>query len=262
MAIPYAALGAGMVGAGVAGSLFGGKKIKTPDITAQLAQVKANTERGQNRVQDLYDQLQKPLGAYEADTTASIAGARERGATERSDFMQEQADLTEQTKAALRANLYSKQFGALPDTLRAVREAAAAGSGIDSGAYQQAVQNIGAQTSRAIAEGETELQAEGLRGQQTASQQAYQTFSALSSKLDDQELGMIAKVMDTKREDLVRRTAQQLGLDESETQAIIDLMNFQQSGQLAASSAESAQRQELYNALIGGGSSLLGRKAA
>ena len=262
MPFPVMALGAGMVGAGVAGSLFGGKKIKTPDITAQLAQVRANTERGQNRVSDLYDQLQKPLGEYQTNTAGTIEADRARLGEDRKAFMGEQADLAEQTKAALRANLYSKQFGALPDTLRAVREAAAAGSGIDSGAYQQAVQNVGAQTSRAIAEGETELQAEGLRGQQSASQQAYQTFSALSSKLDDQELDMIAKVMDTKREDLVRRTSAQLGLDESETQAIIDLMNFQQSGQLAASSAESAQRQELYNALIGGGSSLLGRKAA
>lgn len=269
MAIDFGRIGAGIATGGVSegvnlatgGALFNKKKVKPIDITGQLQQVKDKATTGRRRTDELFGQLQPLTEQYQTGTEQTIAGARDRGTAEREGLMAEQSDLAEQSKAALRANLYSKEFGALPDALRAVREASAAGSGVDSGAYQQSVQNIGRDVSRSIVEGETGLQAQGLQSMQDASKLAYSTFSNLSSKLDDQELDMIAKVMDTKRGDLVQRTAQQLGLDTEETQAIIDLMNFQQSGQFASSSAEAQAQRDSLNALISGGSQIAGAYA-
>lgn len=255
---PWGALAGGVIG-GVAGGFMGGKKkVKPIDITQQLAALKSGVAQGRLRTDNLYDTLQPLTSQYQTDTTKSIAGARERGVADKAALMTEQSDLATQAKDALRKNLYSTELGALPDTLRAVREASAAGSGVDSGAYQQAVQNVGRDTSRAIVQGETGIQAQGLQSQQDASKLAYQTFSNLSSKLDDQEITMLAGVMDTKRADLVRRTAQQMGLDETETQGVIDLMNFQQSGELASSAADAGGKQDLMNALLSGTGTIAG----
>lgn len=252
------AIGAGMAGGGIAGSLFGKKKAKPIDITAQLKQVQDSTMRSRGRVDDLYDALQPKTEAFKNESMGVLNTARETAGAERDRFLTETDDLTKQSKDLLRANLYSDTFQGLPDALRAVREASAAGSGIDSGAYQQAVQNVGRDTASNLVRGERDIQIEGLKGQQDAQRVAYQTFGALSSKLDDQQLDLLAKVLDTGREDMVRRTASQIGLDESETQAIVDLLNFRASGNLAAQTSADEQRQQLYNALIGGGSMLMG----
>lgn len=261
LAVPLA-IGGAMVAGGVAGSLFGKKKAKPIDITNQLNQVRGSTSIGRGRVDALYDDLQPKTEAYRKDSESVLGNARTALGTERERFLGDTKQLTDDTKNLLRENLYSKEFNALPDTLRAVREASAAGSGIDSGAYQQAVQNVGRDVSSNIATGERDIQIEGLRGQQDAQQTAYQTFSALSSKLDDQQLDLLTKTLDTGREDMVRRTSQQLGLDQQETQAIIDLMNFQASGNLAQQSAADEQRQSLYNSLIGGGAQIAGKGMA
>lgn len=259
MVAPLVAVGAGLAAGGVAGSLFGGKKIKKPDITQQLAQVNKQISTSRGRVDQLYDQLQPLTQRYQTGAEDVIGQGRATADEERNKFLSSTSELATQAKDALRQNLYSDTFAGLPDTLRAVREASAAGSGIDSGAYQAQVGNIGRDVARNLTTGERDIQIAGLEGQQNAQQVAYQTFSNLSSKLDDQQLDLLAKVMDTGREDMIRRTAGQLGLDEAETQAIISLLNFRESGQMAADSAEASNRQALYNALIGGGSMMMGK---
>lgn len=254
-----AALGGAMVAGGAAGSMFGKKKAKPIDISGQLAQVRENTAVGRRRTDMLYDDLQKPTADYQNNTESAIEAARTRNLANKDQFMGEQSGYIDQAKDALRKNLYSNTFSGLPDTLRAVRESSAAGGGLDTGSYQQALKETGIDTARQLVQGETGIQAQGMQGMQEASSQAYNTFSQLSSKLDDQGLDMIAKVMDTKRTDLVQRTAQQLGLDEQETQAILDLMNFQQSGEMARNMAADEQKQGFYNALIGGGASMMGK---
>lgn len=238
---------------------FGGSKsVKPIDITDQIAQVKGNAQKGRARVDELYNTLQPLTEQYKNEATGAIGASKAAAGLERTNFLKANEDLTSQTKDLLRQNLYADTFTGLPDTLRAVREASAAGSGIDSGAYQQAVQNVGRDTAANIVGGERDIQLKGLEGQQNAQQVAYQTFSNLSSKLDDQQLGLLTKVLDTGREDQVRRTAQQLGLDESETQSLLDLMNFKASGQLASESADAANASDELSALLGLGGTVVG----
>lgn len=253
------AIGGGMAAAGLAGSLLGKKKAKAPDISQQLAQVSATYAKNRDLNRGLYDELQPLTGQFKQEAGDVISGAREDFAAGKGEYLGETKKLADEAKNALRANLYSNTFAGLPDTLRSVREAAAAGGGIDSGAYQQAVQNVGVDTARTLATGERDIQIEGLQQQQRAQENVFNAFNQLSNKLTDTQMGVLTTVLDTGREDLVRKATTEMGLNESETQAVVDLLNFRQSGQLAVDTAADANKQALYNALIGGGAGLLGR---
>lgn len=248
-----------MAGAGIAGSLFGKKKAKTPDISQQLAEVRKTYEKNRSINQGLYTDLQPLTQQFKTDAGDVITGAREDFAAGKGEYLGETKKLAEDAKNALRANLYSGTFAGLPDTLRSVREAAAAGGGIDSGAYQQAVQNVGMDTARTLASGERDIQIEGIQQQQRAQENVFNAFNQLSNKLTDTQMGVLTTVLDTGREDLVRKATVEMGLNESETQAVVDLMNFRASGKLAVDSADDANRQALYNALITGGAGIFGR---
>lgn len=258
--MPVPAIGAGLAAAGIAGSLLGKKTVPPVDITDQLAQLKGGIGQSRLRVDDLYNKLQPLTSQYATDTNAALEGSRADLEGQKADYLGSIDKNTAAAKDALRANLYSNTFNGLPDALRAVREAAAAGGGVDSGAYNNAVTQVGVNTASTLANGERDLQLQGLQDQNSAQTNAFNTFSQLSSKLNDQKLDMLTKVMDSGRADLVQKTASQLGLDQEETQGIIDLMNFQQSGNLASSSADASNQQALYDALINSGASLLARK--
>lgn len=250
-----------MAAAGAAGSLFGKKKSKPIDITQQL-----------NRIQDTYaqnqlqnTQLTKDLAPLTADYRTGLSNALN---TARTDFAGNKAEFlgatdanTKEAQDALRKNLYSKTFNAVPDSLQAIREASAAGGGLKTGSYQKAVGDFGSELASKLGEGERDIQVMGINNRQSAQENAFNAFNNLSSRLTDQQLNGLTKIMDTGREDLVRQYTTSMGLSQEETQAIVDLLNFHQSGQLASDTAADANQQALYNALISGGSGLLGRKA-
>lgn len=258
MAIP-AAIPIAMAGAGVAGSLFGKKKSKPIDISQQLSLLQQSY--GQQRLQN--DELAKNLNPLTQSYKADLQAALNQGKTDftgaKQEFLGATDANTKQAQDALRANLYSKTFNALPDTLQAVREASAAGGGLKTGSYQKAVADVGSTLAQTIGEGERDIQIQGIQNRQSAQENAFNTFNSLSSRMTDQQIQGLTKVLDTGREDLVRQYTTSMGLSEAETQGIIDLLNFQQSGQLASNTADDANRQALYNALIGGGATLLGR---
>lgn len=260
--VPLAVAGGAMMAGGAAGSLFGKKKAKAPDISEQLAKVQATYNRNRDINRGLYDELQPLTGQFKQGAEDVMTGAKEDFAAGKGEYLGETKKLAEEAKNVLRANLYSGTFAGLPDTLRSVREAAAAGGGIDSGAYQQAVQNVGVDTARTLATGERDIQIEGLQQQQRAQENVFNAFNQLSNKLTDAQMGVLTTVLDTGREDLVRKATVEMGLNESETQAVVDLMNFRASGKLAVDSAADANRQALYNSLITGGAGLLGRSSA
>lgn len=252
-------LGAATGGLAVVGKkLFGGKKAKPIDITRQIDLTKALTEKNKGLNTGLFNELQPLTQDYENRAAESRLNLRHAFDTGKRDYLSATEGLTNKAKEAQRGNLYSGTFAGLPDALRAVREASASGSGIDSGAYQQSVQNIGIDTARRIAEGERDIELSGLQNLQSAQEQAFNAFNQLSAKLSDLEMQALTKAVDTRREDVVRRVTTEMGLNEAETQSIIDLMNFQASGQLAQQTASDANRTALLTALIGGGARIAG----
>lgn len=259
-AIPIA-IGAGMAAGGIAGSFFGKKKTQPIDISQQLARVQGSYDK-QNRLNtDLSANLNPLTQGYKADLQAALGQEKTDFAGNKQEYLGSTDANTKAAQDALRANLYSTTFNALPDTLQAVREASAAGGGLNTGSYQKAVNDVGRTTAQTIGQGERDIQVQGLQNKQGAQENAFNAFNQLSGKMTDQQLQGLTKVLDTGREDLVRQYTTSMGLSEAETQSIVDLLNFQASGNLASQTAADANQQALYNALIGGGSTMMGSYA-
>lgn len=262
MAIPIiAGLAAGSTAAGVAGSLFDKKKAKPIDISRQLSLLQDTYAQNQLQNTDLANKLNPLTAGYKTDLSNALTGARNEFAGNKAEYLGTTEANTKEAQDALRKNLYSKTFSGVPSSLQAIREASAAGGGLNTGSYQKAVGDFGDKLAQTLGEGERDIQLQGIKNRQSAQENAFNTFNNLSSKLTDQQINGLTKVLDTGREDLVRQYTTSMGLSQDETQGIIDLLNFQQSGNLAQDTAADAQRQALYNSLIQGGASILGRKA-
>lgn len=245
----------GPVGA-VAGGIFGKKKSASIDISAQLAQLSQNAQRNRGLNNNLLDKTTGNLGTYKTGAADAIGQERTDFAGAKSDYLGASQDLTTQAKDDLRANLYSKTFSALPGTIRAVKEASAAGGGLDTGSYQQQLRDVGNTTARTVAEGERDIQVSGANNMQAAQTNVFNQFNQLSQKLSDQQLQTLTKVLDTGDMNAIRQATTEMGLNDDETQGIISLLNFKQSGQMASDQASEANKYALLNALIGGGSKI------
>lgn len=259
MVAPLVLAGAGMAAAGIAGSLFGQKKVAPPDITQQLLQTKALREKQGRTVADTYSRLPQYTTDYNEQTQAGIEDQRSRVGAGSTQFLADTQSNVDATKDSLRRSLYGNTFSGAPATLQAVREAGAAGAGVGSGAYLKGVQNVGTELATKLASGEQAIQTQGLQSVQDARAKTYEVFSNLESKLGSANLDRIANVMSTGRTDELARLSTEMGLNSEETQGLIDLMNFQASGKFASDSAAAEQRAALWNNLTGGGMSLMGK---
>ncbi len=252
--------GVGALAGGFGSKLFGNKQ-RPIDITGQLNAIQNTYAANRGLNQNLTGALAPLTGNYQTGLASNVAGAKNDLATQTGDYVTNTNANTQEAQDALRKNLYSNTFNALPSTLQAVREASAAGGGLNTGSYQKAVNDVGTRTAQTIGEGESQLQAQGAQARQGAQSQAFDAFSKLQSQLTDQQMQGLTKVLDTGREDLVRQYTTEMGLNEDETNAVVSLLNFQQSGQMAQDQASAANQTALLSALIGGGAQVAGRAA-
>lgn len=239
----------------ITGGVNGGSAINV-DQQKKALQDAINKNKGINAA--LPGQLSPLTNKYQAGITGANSALQSQVEGANANLTSGTADLTNQAKDSLRKNLYGSTFSGLPDALRGVREASAAGGGIGSGAYQQGVRDIGAKTAQTLASGERDIQLAGLNNQQAALDKVNTNLNNVFGKLNDNQVKSIETALSTGREDTIRQTSIELGLNENEAQGLIDLMNFQQSGQLAANTAADANKTALLTSLIGGGARLAG----
>jgi hypothetical protein len=253
---PVIAAGASMLGGML--TRKGDSAPSVPDITSQLNAAKALRQKQGRAVQDTYAKLPSMNEDYSNQTSAGIEDIRNRVNEGTNQYLGDMSKNTEATKDALRRSLYGETFSGVPAAMQAVREAGAAGAGVGSGAYLRGVEGVGESLASKLAQGEQNIQAQGLQSEADARSTAYNTFSNLESKLGTANLDRITKVMDTGRADELSRLALEMGLNSEETQSLIDLMNFQASGKLASESAASQNKNDLSNTLLGIGGNILG----
>ena len=254
---PWGAVVGGALG-GIAGGFMGGKKKKKIDISQQLALLQQGTAQQKFQNEMLSKDLAPLTTDYRTQLQGMLAGGRKDFDANKTEFLGATNANTMEAQDALRRNLYSENFNALPDTLQAVREASAAGGGLKTGSYQKAVGDVGRTVGQNIATGERDIQIAGLQNRQAAQETTFNAFNQLSSKLSDQQLEGLTKVLDTGRADLVRQYGVDMGLTEQEIQGTIDLLNFQQSGEMAADTAGDANKQALLNSLFTMGGTIAG----
>lgn len=252
---PSGAILGGIAG-GALGGFLGGSGSKPIDITQQLNKVQDTYRKNRELNQGLSTSLNPLTESYKADLAKALSGAKQDFNTNKNEYIAGTDRNTLEGQDAMRRNLYSDTFNALPDTLQAVREASAAGGGLNTGSYQKAVNDVGRTTAQTIGQGERDIQLAGIQNRQGAQSQAFDAFNNLSSKLTDQQINGLTKVMDTGREDLVRQYTTDMGLNQDETQAIIDLLNFQASGDMAAHTADESNSNSNLASLLNSAASI------
>lgn len=243
-------------------SALTGSSIPTPDISTQLTLAQQNAQKNRNISTGLLGQLQPLTGQFTTGANAITTGAGDAAKAAAAGLQGNVAQNTKEAQDSLRKSLYSNTFSALPGTLQATREAAAAGGGVNSGAYNKSVEQIGQGTAQTIAQGEAGIQAQGAQAKTAAATQAYQTVQNVMNNLTQDQLGTLQTAFQSGRTDLIQNAATQMGLNDQETQALIQLYNFQQSGQMASASADAAANQQLLSGIIGAGATYAGSKKA
>jgi hypothetical protein len=234
----------------MAGFLGINSDVGSPDISQQLLQVQQNAQRNRQLSGGLYNSLQPLTQQYQQGVGSTISGATNTANAAAGAYQGQVGQNVEDAKNALRSNLYGSTFNGLPAALTATREAAAAGGGVQSGSYQNAVKQIGVGTAQALATGEAGIQAQGAAQKTAATTTAYQTVQNLTSRLTDAQLSSLSTVLATGREDLIQNAATQMGLNDQETQSLIQLYNFNQSGRLASSAADASNNQQLLSNVL------------
>jgi len=236
-------------------ALFGGDT-GSIDISQQLALAQQNAQKNRQIASGLPGQLNTLTSQYQTGVGQTISGATGSANAAANALQGTVAQNTTNAGNALRANVYGSTFNGLPAALTAAREAAAAGGGVQSGSYQNAVKQIGVGAAQSVAQGEAGIQAQGAQQQTAAATTAYQTVQGIASKLTDAQLNSLSTVLATGRQDLIENAATQMGLNDQETQSLISLYNFQQSGNLASSTAQNATNAQLLGTALNVGGKL------
>jgi hypothetical protein len=255
--------GLGGVGAGIAtgglstvASSLMAKKPAPIDISQQLSAVQNNAMTNQGISNNLYSSLQPGTANFSTGANAITSGAATGAQGAAAGLASNVAQNTQAAKDALRSNPYSSTFNGLPSALEATREASAAGGGVQGGAYQKAVQQIGQGTAQTLAQGEAGIQAQGAQAQNAAATTAYQTVQNTLNNLTQDQLSTLNTAFQSGRQDLIQNAATQMGLNDQETQSLVDLYNFQQSGNMASTLGTNQSNQQLLGGIINAGAKI------
>ncbi len=252
------AIGGGLAAGGIAGSVLGKKKVSPIDISPFLSTIRAAEERQRGIASGLRGQL-TPLGVQFQTGVGAAADTAQQAARERAQqFLSEIAGPTSEIAQTQRAQARQSILGNIPEAQRAVRESAAATGGLQRGAAVSALAEVPRQAVSDLAQVEQGISLQELG----VKQQALQSVFNLDEQLIQDRLGIdrdtLGAIFQSGREDLIREATSLLGISEQSTSDILDALGIQATGQQAAQSAEAAQRQALFNALIQAGGTVAG----
>ncbi len=258
MALPIAAIGAGLTAGGIAGTLFGKKSVPKfdPAFANRLADVGRSRETGfidqfKTGTTGASDQFRTDIN----DATASAQLQSRQGAQE---FLENFDPITSRLVKSRQDALKQSLFGEIPELVQAAREAGAAGGGLDRGVIQSNLANIPIQQGQAFNRGATELGNTALQAQLDARTKVFDA----NNQLILNKLGI-----DSNTAEAILNSGNQALVNE--LNALIDSSRNAIGIQISADSAAqgsnignvqdiNANRQAIFNGLIGGGTALLG----
>lgn len=245
-----------VIAGGVAGSLFGQKKVRPPDVGEQLAAVKSNAVRQRGIATGLTANLQKQADPYKAQVMGALDDYDKRGNEEAGQYLEEMGKTTDLLGNDQRMVARRNINGQVNPSIRAIREAMAAGPGVESSATANSLTELGTNLAEQHAQAETSIDIQALQSKA----EALSTVHADSVGRIQQRMGvtteMLAGLHAEGRDDLIREAALMSGINDQETEGIIALLNFRETGKFAADSAAAARRQELWNGLTSMGTKL------
>ena len=258
MPVPYAALGLGLQAAGLAGSIFGRKKLPSTNTAAVRNLIQQGSEEEQRQIARLRPETQAQLDQFRTDTQGAQAKATAAQEASRTRLLQDLDPITSRLLRSQTDQLKRSTFGSIPETQQAVREALAASGGLNRGVAAEELARVPIEAARQFGEGAASLQQESLK----TTEDALQDLQEQESQLIAKNLGIDQQTYDT-----ILRTGNDALIKELD--ALIDesrnriggLLSAETAGQLgrqAQVAGENAQRQAIFEALGNVGGTLAG----
>lgn len=251
-------IGAGLMAAGAAGSLFGKKSVPKydPTFANQSADFGANKE--ENLTQNYMQGAKQGTDTLRSDIATAEGAAQDQSRTAANDYLSNFDPITSRIVQNRQDQLKRATFGAIPEAVQAAREAGAAGGGLDRGVTQNALASIPLQQAAQYNEGVSNLQNTAMQGQLDARSKVYDSQNQLILN----KLGIDQKTA----EDILNSGNQALvnqlnTLIDSSRNAIgikISANSAEQGSAIGNAQDENANRQAVYNGLMGAGGALMG----
>lgn len=253
------AIGAGLAGAGLVGSII--NRRRTPQFdTAQLQSIlNAGGEEQRRLLGQIRPETQTLTNQFRTDVTGAQDRARADQASSSARLLQELDPITSRLFQTQRDQLKRESFGAIPEATRAAREALAATGGLGRGIAAEELARIPVQAAQEFQRGVSGLTAQGLQTKQAA----LQNLQSQESQLIAQNLGIdqntFNTILQTGNEALINELNGLIEESKRRTQGLSDIEQFRQTGNVAAASADEANRQAIFQALAGLGGTLAGQ---
>lgn len=251
-------IGAGLAGAGILGSAFGGKSVPryNPRTAIDLAK---QGEGKENVFIDDYAAGSKAANqTLRTDVDAAKASADEQNRASAQEYLSNFDPITSRLVQSRTDALKQQLFGQIPELVQAGREAGAAGGGLDRGTTQANLSRIPMEQARQFNTGATDIANTALQGQLDARSKVY----------DNQNQLILSKLgIDNQTAEAILNSGNQALVNE--LNALIDNSRNSIGLQISADSAaqgsaagaainDNANRQAIFNGLTSVGGTLMG----
>lgn len=251
-------IGAGLAGAGLAGSLLGGSSVPRYNPNTAIGLAKQGEEKENNFIDSYMQGTKAANNTLRTDVNAAKASADEQSRNAAQDYLSNFDPITSRLVQSRTDALKQQLFGQIPELVQAAREAGAAGGGLDRGVTQSKIASVPVEQARQFNTGATNIANTALQGQLDARSKVYDSQNQLILNklgIDNQTAEAILnsgnQALINQLNGLIDNSRNSIGLQ-------ITADSAAQGSNIGAVQNENANRQAIYNSLIGAGGALMG----
>lgn len=252
------AIGTGLAAAGALGGLFGQKSQPNLDIGPLLDTIRRSKSKQNQIATNLPGQLAPLGGQLKTGVTGAETAATDASRAAASNYLAETGKTTDAQGQELTDILRQRVLGNAPAEDQQLREELAATGGLERGGANAAFEKLAAERAGNIAQGQSQIELAA----QAAKQDALTKIYAMDESMIQNKLGIdrdtLVALYDSGRQDLINEANSLLGIESNATGQELSAQEALLNDQLASGTAESAQRADIYNQLIGAGGTIAG----
>lgn len=256
--VPAVAIGAGLAAGGLAGSIFGKKKIPTYDVSGINRLIEQGGQEQRRTIGQIRPETQKLLDTFQGSATAAQDKANAARAAEKTNYLKEIDPVQSRLLQNQTDQLKRTTFGAIPEAQQATREALAASGGLNRGVSAESLAKVPLQAAQQFSEGAAGLQQTALKNQQDVLANLHSEESSAIAKnlgIDEDTYNTILNTGDSA---LMAELNGLIEESKNRNQGLINAEQFRQTGNVASAAADNANQQAIYSSLTNLGGNLMG----
>lgn len=258
MVAPLVLAGAGLAAGGLAGSIFGRKKIPSYDVSQIENLIRTGGQEQREQIGRLRGETNTLTGQFGADVDKAQAANKTAREAERSRYLSEVDPISSRLLQSQTDQLKRTTFGAIPETTQAVREALAASGGLNRGVSAESLAKVPLTAAQQFAEGSAGLQQTALKNQQDVLANLHSEESQAIAKDLGIDEDTYRTILNTGNEALINELNGLVDESKRRTEGLVNAEQFRQSGNVASAAADEANRQAIYGSLTNLGGNLIG----